>query len=128
MEENMEKVCRNCMHFEQGSFVCAHENIKCDSYKNEEYLYYIDEIIEESINNEKIGACINEGLKGKRIGKDRQKQIAEEIMIYLEGYITEMKEHICDNIGNYSENAENIYSEAYMIIDDPYEHTCSYWR
>ena len=115
----MEKVCRNCMHFEQGSFVCAHENIKCDSYKNEEYLYYIDEIIEESINNEKIGACINEGLKGKRIGKDRQKQITEEIMIYLEGYI---------NIGNYSENAENIYSEAYMIIDDPYEHTCSYWR
>ena len=123
------KVCRSCRYFTNDSSTCSmpwkndklEKELREDDYLifTEERLGDIEKVVIESLN---IHNLIYKALQGKRIGKDRQNAIIQEV----EDGMKDIVDEIMKNIDTFQLNNMPEF-ETYTTIADPYEHSCLYW-
>ena len=125
----LEKKCWTCRYFTGHPKVCIapwkdeeyEKELREDDYLifTEERLGDIEKVVIESLN---IHNLIYKALQGKRIGKDRQNAIIQEV----EDGMKDIVDEIMKNIDTFQLNNMPEF-ETYTTIADPYEHSCLYW-
>lgn len=134
MGQTMEKYCRNCRYYKEYNLagvmehVCTCDNVKVEKIDNEEELYKLNEVVTEIIDVDAFYSPILKGLQGKRIGKDRQEKIANDIMNLMNVVVETMRQTTIEYIEDTYNKIKDEGSVGYLSIEDPFEFCCSNWR